>query len=104
VPPDELPESMCGMALGWNAACVLASDGAVRVPREYAGTAFVAIETDGDGVCGIMRSNPGGTTPIKLFMGRPSSIDDERERELVGERAPEPDSAEVERRERGAPR
>jgi hypothetical protein len=78
--------------------------GAVRVLREYTGTAFMAIEADGDGVCGIMRSNPGGTTPIKLFMGRPSSIDDERERELVEERAPEPDSAEVERRERGAPR
>jgi serine/threonine protein kinase len=63
VPAEELPESMRGMALGRNTTCLLAGDGtvrcwgAVRVPARYASTAFVAVEADGEAVCGIMMAN-----------------------------------------------
>ncbi|XP_062192096.1 serine/threonine-protein kinase-like protein CCR4 [Phragmites australis] len=63
VPAAELPDNMLAMALGHNTTCILAGDGtvrcwgAVRVPEQYARTNFVAVEADGDAVCGIMKSN-----------------------------------------------
>ncbi|XP_062195950.1 serine/threonine-protein kinase-like protein CCR4 [Phragmites australis] len=63
VPASELPDDMWAMALGHNTTCILDSNGIVRcwggvpVPEQYKHTAFVAIEADGDAVCGILMSN-----------------------------------------------
>ncbi|KAL6658753.1 hypothetical protein ACP70R_002793 [Stipagrostis hirtigluma subsp. patula] len=63
VPAAELPANMWAMALGRDTTCVLDGNGLVRcwggapVPPQYRRTAFVAIEADGDAVCGILMSN-----------------------------------------------
>ncbi|RCV29389.1 hypothetical protein SETIT_6G009500v2 [Setaria italica] len=63
VPPAELPASMSAIALGNDTTCILDGRGIARcwggapVPAQYRSTEFVAIEADGDAVCGITKYN-----------------------------------------------
>ncbi|XP_066326365.1 serine/threonine-protein kinase-like protein CCR4 [Miscanthus floridulus] len=63
VPAHELPGDMLSMALGSDTTCILSGSGrvqcwgAVQVPDQYRNTDFLAIEADGDAVCGILKSN-----------------------------------------------
>ncbi|CAD6266319.1 unnamed protein product [Miscanthus lutarioriparius] len=63
VPAHELPGDMLAMALGNDTTCILSGSGqvqcwgAVQVPDQYRNTNFLAIEADGDAVCGILKSN-----------------------------------------------
>jgi serine/threonine protein kinase len=63
VPAHELPDDMLAMALGNGTTCILSGSGrvrcwgAVQVPDQYRSADFLAIEADGDAVCGILNSN-----------------------------------------------
>ncbi|OEL31513.1 Serine/threonine-protein kinase-like protein CCR4 [Dichanthelium oligosanthes] len=63
VPPAELPANMSAMALGNDTTCILSGNGRVQcwggasVPEQYKNTDFLAIEADGDAVCGIIKDN-----------------------------------------------
>ncbi|EES13223.3 hypothetical protein BDA96_07G010000 [Sorghum bicolor] len=63
VPAHELPGDMLALALGNDTTCILSGSGrvqcwgAVQVPDQYRNTDFLAIEADGDAVCGILKSN-----------------------------------------------
>jgi serine/threonine protein kinase len=63
VPLADLPESITALALGNDTTCILDGRGIARcwggapVPAQYRNTEFLAIEADGDAVCGITMYN-----------------------------------------------